>query len=992
MTVEEAMGDYVDCCLAAIELEVDGTILRANDNYLRLCGYGAEELAGQPYSLLCPADQQSARDYVTLRQAWQRGERLGGLYCRRGRSGRIFWLEFAYNPVFGDDGRPVGIVGIGLDVTDRTEAVTEQCEIHQAVHQSMLMAEYTPDGRLAMANDLMLEVFHYRREEVLGCHRSLFHPEEEARNPRFRQQWDYVCSGNIYSGQMECRAAGGRPVWIEGVFAPIYGPGGVLVKIALFALNATWRVFQERRDLALIRRLARVCESTRTAVVLVDRDTRALYINDSFTRMFGYARDEFLGGSAARIFGPAEQEVAARVRARLSEDRALHLEEVAYAKDGRRLWVACAISLAHDEEDDANLFLVAVLTDITDVKMNERLQNKALEAMVRDLPTTEILALICREVELILPEVKVAVIGVDEKNHFQPLGQAGLPPACVRALTGLPVEREFSVSGRALIEGRPMALHQDDLRKYPDPDLREAFDSAGLTSGWAVPIVSVDNEAYGVVTFYSRGRVKIDGVQERLGQIVSRLCAVALERENTRRSMRRLAFYDELTGLPNRGFLITLAERLLKSARRAGHSLAVIVVSLDRIMFLSESLGHQQSEEVLRRVAVALHERWPQAKDVVGRLSGGDLAVILSGCDPIEAVAEIQALASRPVVIGDLTLSPTASLGISMYPTNGADVETLLHHATLAMGQARAGGFGRFCFFIPEQDEQVRAALAMESALRRALGGPELDLAYQPQVCLSTGRLTGVEALIRWTSPIFGYVAPERFIPLIESSGLIGGISDWILAEACGQLSRWRRQGLAVPSVSVNLAATNFNDPEIVDRILALVRREGLEARDLVLELTERVFMDSGSTALAVIDRAWRAGLRLSVDDFGTGYSCLSYLHRLPISELKLDRSFVLELEETETSRRISQAIMGIGQSLGLHLVAEGVETERQLELLRGQGWHSAQGFHFARPMSAGDFADWLSRYAGETLFTMFPANGEREAARPGARLPLLTP
>ncbi len=890
-------------------------------------------------------------------------------------------MEFTYNPVFSDDGRPAGIVGIGVEVTAPIEAANRENDLYLAIYGAMMMAEYAPDGQIRAANDLFLEAFQYRREDLVGRDRSLLHAPDQVRRPGYKQQWDYICAGNIYSAQLECQAADGQPVWVEGVFAPIFDDGGTLAKIAFFALNVTWRVSEERRDQENIQRLAAVCERSMTAIVILDKDNRTLYINNSFTRMFGYTRDEMLGGNAGRIFGPGEREVAARLRDTLKTDRALHLEEVAYGKDGQRFWVACSVSRIADDEGRP-LFLEVVITDITDVKMNERLQHKALEAMARDLPLTEISSIICREVERIMPDTHLAVIGLDGQNRLAVLGRAGLPPECVRAITGRPVGPEAAPSGRAVALGHPVAMDEAELAGYADPAVRQIFSRAGITGCWSVPIRSGDGDTYGAVTFYKRDGAGNDHFQERLAQVVARLCAVAIEREKIRESMRRLTFFDDLTGLPNRAFLITTAERMLKSARRAGQYLAVIVISLDRANFLHESLGHRKSDLVLRRVADSLCEHWPNSSEVLGRLSGHDLAVILADRGPgqvVEAVAEIQALVARPIEIDEVTICPTASLGISVFPTDGAEVEVLLHQATLAMGQARSAGFGRFRFFVPEQDERAREALAMESALRRALGGPEIKLHFQPQINLETGKLAGAEALIRWTNPIFGYVPPDRFIALTEASGLIREISAWVLDEACRQLGRWRRQGLPVPSVSVNLSAINFGDPDFLEYLMAALQTSGLTPRDLVLELTEGVFMNPDSTVLAVIDQACQAGFRFSVDDFGTGYSCLSYLHRLPISELKLDRSFVLDFHEKDISRRISQAIMGIGQSLGLTLVAEGVETEEQLRLLKLQGWHAAQGFYFSPPLAGPDFAKWLAGAADELAMKTFPSAGGRD-------------
>jgi len=339
--------------------------------------------------------------------------------------------------------------------------------------------------------------------------------------------------------------------------------------------------------------------------------------------------------------------------------------------------------------------------------------------------------------------------------------------------------------------------------------------------------------------------------------------------------------------------------------------------------------------------------------------------VVLPYCGGLKAsqVAEriLARLAAAHTVAG-VSLITLASLGISLFPSNGRDMETLLHRADMAMYQAKNGGRGSYRFFSDEMNQRAQERLALESALREAVRRQALALHYQPQVRLDDGGLHAVEALTRWRHPTLGAVPPGRFIPLAEECGIIGELSQWVLREACRQLADWRRRGIRVPAVAVNLSPADFRDPELPGYIQALLERFGLVGADLVVELTEGMLLDNHPATLEILAAVEALGVRLSMDDFGTGYSSLGYLHRLPFSELKLDRSFVADLGRGGAAPGLTDAVMNIGRSLELLVVAEGVEDEAQLALLREQGYPVAQGYLFSRPLPAAALEEWLMR------------------------------
>ena len=989
----EAFGHFVQRCLMAIELNVDGIIVNVNDNYLRVSGYEAQELIGQPYDSLCSAAYRATAEYKALRQAWLGGERFSCLGQRQRKNGLPFWMEITYNPIFDENGWPLGTVAVGRDATEGSEAQTEDSAKNEAIHQSLLVAEYALDGRLIRANQTYLDTFQVAAEDVIGQSRHIFHPKDHVKDPRFRQAWDYVLAGNIYTAQWECLSPDDSSIWLEGVYTPIYDGGGKMVKIMLFGLNVTWRVLQELREKESLKRLALVCDRSASPVLMVDRDNQPVYINESFVRLLGYSREELSQGGAGMIFGPGEMEVVSKIRAASQRDQAISSEEIVYSKNGHRSWVICSISQIDDSEGGP--LLIVALTDITRVKMNELVQSTALEAMVVDRPIPEMLTLVCREVERITPEAIVCITSVDRRRRLSPLAHASLPPACADAITGRVSANQIDIAGGACSLGEAVMI--DDIKSAPEADgeVREVFLKAGIMAFWSIPIKSGTGELLGAVTFYYQKSMSPDNFQKQLAEIVARLCAIALEREKIRYSMRRLTFYDNLTGLPNRGFFLTNAERMLEGAKKSGSYMTLFVISVDRMKVFNETLGHDNGDKILRSVSQALQGRWSQPTELMGRLAGDDLALALAGGDSVVANAvarEIQALVSRPLTIDNLTITPTVTIGICIYPTNGDDVDNMIHNAFLAISKARRSGFGRLSFFCAEQDQVSQKSLAMESALRQAIGSPEMSLSFQPQIGLRNGQLHGAEALIRWSSPEFGYVPPDSFISVMERSGLIARLSEWVLAESCRALSRWRQKGFMIPSISVNLSASNFSEPDFLDKIFSCLEANSLSPGDLILELTEGVFMDPDSATMEVIHQAFQSGLRFSVDDFGTGYSCLSYLHRLPISELKLDRSFVMDFQESDTSRRISQAIMGIGQSLDMTLVAEGVETREQFQLLKDQGWHAAQGYLFSQALPNDEFENWLATYPNEAVKETFIPQGGIALSAPSKTWALTVP
>jgi diguanylate cyclase (GGDEF)-like protein/PAS domain S-box-containing protein len=435
--------------------------------------------------------------------------------------------------------------------------------------------------------------------------------------------------------------------------------------------------------------------------------------------------------------------------------------------------------------------------------------------------------------------------------------------------------------------------------------------------------------------------------------------------------MTHSAQHDVVTNLPNRLLLNDRICQSIVSAHRQKKSLAVIFLDLDRFKYINDSLGHAVGDKLLQSVSRRLLAD-VRGSDTVSRQGGDEFVVLLSEIshpeDAATSAKKILLSLSAPHSIAGQDLRVDGSIGISVYPGDGEDAETLIKNADTAMYHAKENGRNNFQFF--EADMNLRAVerQSLEGNLREALEREEFLLHYQPNVNLDTGEITGVEALIRWQHPDRGLVAPAQFVPIAEDCGLILPIGRWVLREACRQAREWQRAGLPFNRISVNVSATEFRAKNFVAEINTSLRETGLDARYLDLELTESVLMHHAESSATILHALKEIGVHLAVDDFGTGYSSLSYLQQFPIDILKIDKSFIHRLTGGPDDSPIVGAIINMGKSLKLRVIAEGIETQQQLTFLQAQHCGEGQGYLFSRPVAAAQFTDLLKVGNTETV------------------------
>lgn len=450
------------------------------------------------------------------------------------------------------------------------------------------------------------------------------------------------------------------------------------------------------------------------------------------------------------------------------------------------------------------------------------------------------------------------------------------------------------------------------------------------------------------------------------GLLLTALLAVyAASRARRTEELEHLARRDYLTGLPNRALLAERLNQALAAARRDNHPLAVLFLDLDRFKHINDSMGHSVGDRMLEQVAARLAQTL-RTEDTLARMGGDEFVILMEHIHhereaAILADKLIQTLAET-VNVNGVQIHLTTSVGISLYPQDADTTEALISNADAAMYRAKASGRNTYQFYTPELTRIAHEQVTLTGELKHALARQEFELVYQPQFRLHDQRPFGVEALLRWRHGVMGMIPPDRFIPLAEETGLIIPIGAWVLREACSQAKRWLDSGLSFERVSVNLAGPQIQRGDILETVRRVLAETGLPPGKLELEVTESFIMERTDTLISVLKSLRHLGVTISVDDFGTGYSSLSRLKRLPIDRLKIDRSFIRDLPFDEDDTAIARAVIALGRSIGLRVIAEGVESAEQAEFLLQEGCHEAQGYYYSKPVSAAAAAQILAK------------------------------
>jgi diguanylate cyclase (GGDEF)-like protein/PAS domain S-box-containing protein len=681
----------------------------------------------------------------------------------------------------------------------------------------------------------------------------------------------------------------------------------------------------ERDD--LLRRLRSQAEALPLGLIVADA-SEALTLrawNPAAERIFGFKRDEVLGKS------PPESTLPRAFRAQVEEwmrtkssGETLHAECETRKKDGHTIHCEWFVTLLGDKIGAVSSVMVMVQDVSERVAADERLRTWAhvLEHSAEGI-------FICDPNERIL-----------------------LVNAAFQRITGFSAEEVIGKTPRVLGSG---------LQKRPF--YVELWKTLATTGRWQGEIWNRRKNDEFYVEWLSISAVRRqDGRIEHYVGIFSDIT----ERKVAEERVAHLAHYDALTDLPNRALLIDRLGQAIKAAERHGSKVAAIFVDLDRFKAINDSLGHDTGDELLQTVAKRLGAAM-RAHDTVARMGGDEFVVVLPELqhsrDAVTVAHKLIEALAHPLNLQGHEITVTASMGISVYPDDAADVHDLLRNADAAMYEAKAAGRNAYRFYTSDMNRRALEVLSVESALRRALDRAEFALHYQPQIDLESRTLIGAEALIRWAHPEKGFVSPGTFIPIAEERGLITPIGEWVVGEATRQLARWASGPLAGLSVAVNLSSIQFHQSDFVESIARAIEANGVDPTRLELELTESIVMRDAESTILILKRLHEMGLLISIDDFGTGYSSLNYLRRFPIHKIKIDQSFVREMVEDPDTASIVNGIIGLAKSLKLKVIAEGVENDAQLGMLREQGCHEAQGFLFSKALPAAEFEAFVQRW-----------------------------
>ncbi|MGE4545937.1 MAG: EAL domain-containing protein [Pedobacter sp.] len=738
-------------------------------------------------------------------------------------------------------------------------------------------------------------------------------------------------------------------------------------------------ITSQRQMLDQLNKLSLATEQSPNSVVITDPAGNIEYVNSMFTKMSGYASEEVLGKNPRFLKGGTfPDEYYRTLWETITAGREWRGEFHNKRKNGEFFWESALISPLKNANGVITNF-VAVKQDITKKKLTE--QRQLLTGQV-----LEILALPSKKTDKIrdilqlikdFTGVEGAALRLVQENDFVYENTLGFEELYTSDPCHLSIGENCQTSLAQTMCGK-VFLGLGCEGSGDTFSLGGSFwTNSGLESGaflcplnhcchagvqsMAVIPLRFGGKPFGVLQLIDRqsGKFNLSGIKflETLTSTIS----IALEHRKAEKSLQEkeshlnfLASYDSLTLLPNRALFCDRLQHILAIAKRSGQKVALLLLDLDRFKTINDSLGHDIGDHILCQVAARIKSQIRES-DTLSRFGGDEFAVILEDVDePQNALITGQKILehlSEALTFEGHQLYLTASIGISIYPNDGDNLDTLIKYAEVAMYRAKELGRNNCQFYRPEMNVRSRELLFLEGALRQALTQEEFVLHYQPQVDLATGLVVGAEALVRWCHPSLGLVPPGDFIPLAEETGLIVPLGDWVLRTACHQIKLWNSVGETPMRVSVNISARQFNEPNFIDKVDQLLQDTQINPKYLEMEITESVIMGDVEESIMTLTDLKVRGINLAIDDFGTGYSSLSYLQKFPISHLKIDRSFVRDVCSNEQSAEIASSIIALAQNMHLKVIAEGVETEEQMEFLRSKGCDEVQGYLFSRPV-----------------------------------------
>jgi diguanylate cyclase (GGDEF)-like protein/PAS domain S-box-containing protein len=880
--------------------------------------------------------------------------------------GNLHVAQISGEPIFDTEGRFRGYRGIGRDITERRRSEEELRRFRASMDMSddMVLLVDRETMRFIDVNETVCRNLGYSREELLGM-------EPEDILPMTHQELENAYDQMIATGSTQGMQSYYRCK--DGSTLPFESRRRVMRSGDRWIIVATARDIRERiaQEEALRKSNERFDMAVRaTSEVIRDWNlaTDELWWNENLTKVFGYTREAMDAGVKSwyeRIHPDDQGQVIAGIHRfvalggeRWSEEYRFRREDGSYAH---------LLDRAYAIRDGTGraVRMIGAMADISSRKQDEeRIHSQALQQRLiaefgqQALASTDLEDVLGRAVELVSVTLKADYCNVLE---LEPEGKQLL----YKATAGWPAEwvgqRRVSVrpSSRAefvLTHREPLVTedYEKETRFAPSPLIH-----LGVRSGIEVPIFGTAG-TFGMLTAHARQARRFGGEDVSFLQSVANILAVAIERKNAEDRLAHLARFDALTSLPNRYLFRFRLLQTMAQARRSGQPMAVLFIDLDHFKLVNDTQGHSAGDRLLKEAADRITQ-CVRSGDTVGRFGGDEFGAIVSELarpGDAELVAQkILGALSRPYHLEGYETYVSASIGITIFPADGDNPETLVMNADTAMYRAKEQGRNTYQYFTREMNERALARVQMEAALRRAIERREFLVHYQPKVDLRSRRICGFEALLRWQHPEKGLVLPGAFVTVLEDAGLIVPVGEFVLRSVCEQIRAWQRSGIAVRPVTVNLSARQFQQKDFEAVVRSIIRDTGVDASLVQFELTETLLMNDPAGAARTLRGLKESGVTISVDDFGTGYSSLAYLKRFPLDALKIDRSFVRDITTDPEDATITLAIIGLAHSLKLKVVAEGVETREQLNLLAENGCDEMQGYLFAMPTTPEECA-----------------------------------
>ena len=780
---------------------------------------------------------------------------------------------------------------------------------------------YRPDGPIDFISDAIEEIVGYTASQLMRSNThawvDLICPEDRRMHRRAVKQ--AVGAMQPYALEYRIIDAVGTERWVAENGQPQAGPQGLVWVDGIIA-DISQRKHHEMRIEALLTEQSAILDNVMFGVMFV-RNRRIVSVNRRCEELFGYGHGGMTGSSTAIVF-PTQyefEEAGERQYPALAAGGDFSEERHYRRQDGSLFWAlvsGCALDPLRPGE--GSIWVYADITARKEAEEKLRLSATVLEHIAD--------AVMVVDIEGVIVAVNPAFTQITGYTEAEAVGQ----------------HSSLTRSGR-----------HDDLF------YQTMWDELIASGFWRGEIWRrrKNGEIYLEWLTISAVRDTRALTTHYVG-----VCSDITVIKQAQEKLDHLAHHDPLTALPNRLLFHDRLQHALQRATRDEEQLAILFIDLDRFKNVNDTLGHHIGDELLQQVAAQLSARLRDG-DTLARLGGDEFIVLLEKVDgqygATQVAEKLVTMFEQPFLVAGHELFVTCSVGVSLFPGDAQDLNMLIRNADVAMYQAKARGRNGYRFYAPSMTGEGIERLRLETFLRRSIEKNEIFLNYQPQVEIDTGRLVGVEALVRWNHPELGLIAPARFIPLAEDSGFINQLGKWVLDEACRQMMRWQEQGLRVPKIAVNLSVKQFERGSIAGMVAAILAETGLEPQRLQLEVTESVIMNTGD-ALGFINDLHAIGVGLAIDDFGTGYSSLAYLKQLPVQTLKIDRSFIKDISTDANDEAIAIAIIQLGKSMHLSVIAEGVETQEQAAFLLRHGCKLAQGYFYSKPVLAQDmFERW---------------------------------